>query len=79
MNALAGMMISRHEMAPGGIHVHPKQDESRTMKTLQWFGSKDVRVEDAPVPMVTDPGDVVIKVTSTAICGSDLVRIGLKQ
>jgi threonine dehydrogenase-like Zn-dependent dehydrogenase len=42
------------------------------MKALRWYGKGDVRVEDAPDPRIEDPGDVVIRVTTTAICGSDL-------
>lgn len=42
------------------------------MKALRWYGKGDVRVEDAPDPKIEDPRDIVIKVTSTAICGSDL-------
>lgn len=34
--------------------------------------SKDIRVEDSPKPQITDPGDALIKITSAAICGSDL-------
>jgi threonine dehydrogenase-like Zn-dependent dehydrogenase len=32
----------------------------------------DVRVEEAPVPAITEPTDVIIKVTGTTVCGSDL-------
>jgi threonine dehydrogenase-like Zn-dependent dehydrogenase len=32
----------------------------------------DVRVVEAPVPTITDPQDVVCKVTGTTVCGSDL-------
>ncbi|EAQ79238.1 zinc-dependent alcohol dehydrogenase [Blastopirellula marina] len=42
------------------------------MKAVRWHGKSDVRVEDAPDPKIEDPGDVVIQITSTAICGSDL-------
>ena len=42
------------------------------MKALCWFGTGDVRVEDVPDPEIKDPRDAVIKITSTAICGSDL-------
>lgn len=42
------------------------------MKALTWHGQGDVRVDNHPDPQIEDPGDVVIKVTSTAICGSDL-------
>ncbi|GAA1889818.1 zinc-dependent alcohol dehydrogenase [Lapillicoccus jejuensis] len=42
------------------------------MKALTWQGKRDVRVEEVPDPRIVDPTDAVIKVTSTAICGSDL-------
>jgi threonine dehydrogenase-like Zn-dependent dehydrogenase len=42
------------------------------MKALCWHGKYDVRVDTVPDPKIEDPRDVVIKVTSTAICGSDL-------
>lgn len=42
------------------------------MKALAWYGSKDVRVIDAPIPDVIDDNDVVLRVTGTTICGSDL-------
>ncbi|HEX6641787.1 MAG TPA: zinc-dependent alcohol dehydrogenase [Thermoanaerobaculia bacterium] len=42
------------------------------MKALRWYGKGDVRVESVPDPKIEDPRDVVIKVTATAICGSDL-------
>jgi threonine dehydrogenase-like Zn-dependent dehydrogenase len=42
------------------------------MKALVWQGKKDVRVEKVPDPEILNPHDVIIAVTSTAICGSDL-------
>jgi len=42
------------------------------MKALCWHGRKDVRYETVPDPKIEDPRDAVIKVTSCAICGSDL-------
>lgn len=42
------------------------------MKALAWFGPKDVRVIDAPLPDVIEDDDVVLKVTGSTICGSDL-------
>jgi len=42
------------------------------MKALVWHGKHDVRVESVPEPEIQSPGDILIKVTSTAICGSDL-------
>jgi len=42
------------------------------MKALCWHGKGDVRVDTVPDPKIEDPRDAIIKVTSTAICGSDL-------
>jgi threonine dehydrogenase-like Zn-dependent dehydrogenase len=42
------------------------------MKALCWYGTSDVRVENVPDPTIINPTDVIIKITSTAICGSDL-------
>ena len=42
------------------------------MKALRWYGNTDVRVEEVAIPTVTDPEDVVCKVTGTTVCGSDL-------
>lgn len=42
------------------------------MKALCWHGKNDVRVDDVADPRIEEPGDVILKVTSTAICGSDL-------
>jgi threonine dehydrogenase-like Zn-dependent dehydrogenase len=42
------------------------------MKALTWQGKRDVRVEEVPDPRIESPTDAIIKVTSTAICGSDL-------
>jgi threonine dehydrogenase-like Zn-dependent dehydrogenase len=42
------------------------------MKALRWHGKEDVRVDTVPDPKILDGRDIVIKVTSTAICGSDL-------
>lgn len=42
------------------------------MKAIVWHGKGDVRCETVPDPRIEDPRDVIIKVTSTCICGSDL-------
>lgn len=42
------------------------------MKAVCWNGANDVRVETVPDPKITNPRDAIIKITSTAICGSDL-------
>jgi len=42
------------------------------MKAVCWRGRGDVRVETVPDPKILNPRDAVVKITSTAICGSDL-------
>ena len=42
------------------------------MKALCWYGTDDVRVARVPEPEILNPRDAIIKVTLTAICGSDL-------
>ncbi len=42
------------------------------MKAICWHGVGDVRVDNVPEPVIADPTDVIVRITSTAICGSDL-------
>jgi threonine dehydrogenase-like Zn-dependent dehydrogenase len=42
------------------------------MKALVWHGKEDVRCDTVPDPEIEDPLDAIVKVTSCAICGSDL-------
>jgi threonine dehydrogenase-like Zn-dependent dehydrogenase len=42
------------------------------MKAVCWEGKKNVRVEEVPDPKILNTQDVILRVTSTAICGSDL-------
>lgn len=42
------------------------------MRALCWYGTHKVRVENVPDPQILNPRDAIIKITSTAICGSDL-------
>lgn len=42
------------------------------MKALQWQGKRDIRYDTAPDPVIEHPRDAILKVSSCAICGSDL-------
>jgi threonine dehydrogenase-like Zn-dependent dehydrogenase len=42
------------------------------MKANCWYGKQDVRVENVPDPRILNRRDAIVRVTSTAICGSDL-------
>ena len=42
------------------------------MKALCWHGKKDIRYDTVADPKIEEPRDAIVKVTSCAICGSDL-------
>jgi threonine dehydrogenase-like Zn-dependent dehydrogenase len=42
------------------------------MKAVCYYGKQDVRVEQVPDPTLVNPRDAIVKITATAICGSDL-------
>jgi threonine dehydrogenase-like Zn-dependent dehydrogenase len=42
------------------------------MKALTWQGKRSVSVEEVPDPRIEDASDAIVRITSTAICGSDL-------
>jgi threonine dehydrogenase-like Zn-dependent dehydrogenase len=42
------------------------------MKAVCWEGKQDVRVEEVPDPRIQNPRDAIVRITTSAICGSDL-------
>ena len=42
------------------------------MKAVRYYGKEDIRVEHVPDPRLLNPRDAIVKITATAICGSDL-------
>ena len=46
------------------------------MRALCWHGKEDIRVDTVPDPRIEDPRDIIVKISSTAICGSDLHLYG---
>jgi threonine dehydrogenase-like Zn-dependent dehydrogenase len=42
------------------------------VKAVTWHGRRDVRTEEVPDPVIQEPNDAIIKVTSSGLCGSDL-------
>ncbi|MDZ4753004.1 MAG: zinc-dependent alcohol dehydrogenase [Phycisphaerae bacterium] len=42
------------------------------MRAVCWHGRADVRVDEVDDPIIEDPRDIIVRITSTAICGSDL-------
>jgi len=72
MNTVSRVADKSMGNASTSIAPQPKTDPSRLMKALIWNGAKDIRYVDKPRPMITDPADIVLKITATTICGSDL-------
>jgi len=42
------------------------------MKAVTWHGKRDVRVDNVPDPTIQEPTDAIVRITTTALCGSDL-------
>jgi threonine dehydrogenase-like Zn-dependent dehydrogenase len=42
------------------------------MKAVAWHGKRDVRVDTVPDPIIEEPTDAIVRITSSGICGSDL-------
>jgi threonine dehydrogenase-like Zn-dependent dehydrogenase len=42
------------------------------MKALAWHGKRDVRIDNVEDPTIQEPTDAIVRITTTAICGSDL-------
>ncbi|KAJ3902065.1 GroES-like protein [Lentinula edodes] len=73
MQAAANKFQEYMGTEPTVIHPEYKPVEGgASMKALAWFGPKDVRMVTAPIPDITEPDDVILQVTGTTICGSDI-------
>src|SRR5215213_7227906 len=46
--------------------------EGDEMKAVTWHGKRDVWVDDVPDPTIQESNDAIVRITTTAICGSDL-------
>ena len=44
----------------------------RAMRAVVYEGPEDIRLEEVPEPVIQDPEDAIVRVTTTSICGSDL-------
>jgi hypothetical protein len=49
--------------------AHPSGE---TMKALAWMGKNAVQMVTVPRPKVMEPRDVIVKITGSTVCGSDL-------
>ncbi len=42
------------------------------MKAIVWHGVGDIRLDDVPDPQLQEPTDAILRLTASAICGTDL-------
>jgi threonine dehydrogenase-like Zn-dependent dehydrogenase len=54
------------------VPIRGPQVKGEPMKAVTWHGTRDIRVVEVDRPALAHPQDVILRVTSTAICGSDL-------
>jgi len=71
-NAFQDKVLGQHPIAQEANPAYAHRADGSTMRALAWYGTKDVRVVDAAIPDITEDLDVILKVTGTTICGSDL-------
>ncbi|KAL7409208.1 GroES-like protein [Mrakia frigida] len=54
------------------VPEYKHREDGSQMKALAWFGSENVEVVEAAVPDITQDQDIILKVTGSTVCGSDL-------
>ncbi|ATY67142.1 S-(hydroxymethyl)glutathione dehydrogenase [Cordyceps militaris] len=54
------------------VSSFPSGGEDDTMKALVWIGKNQVKIVDTPKPKLVEDRDVILKVTGSTVCGSDL-------
>ncbi|KAK0327161.1 hypothetical protein LTR82_001923 [Friedmanniomyces endolithicus] len=64
--------ITAQDVTNPGLNREKWGDPSETMKALCWMGKNNVQMVDTPKPKVIEPRDVILKVTGSTVCGSDL-------
>src|SRR5690606_34934293 len=68
-----GPAAGAHLPAAGGAERRRgPHDRSGAMKAACWMGKRRVRIEEVPEPRILNSRDAIVRVTSAAICGSDL-------
>ena len=64
--------MKSEKTVPTSTPTQPRWDEHKRMHCIVWNGKKDVEYVDHARPAITDATDILLKVTATTICGSDL-------
>lgn len=57
---------------PTSTPTQPNVDPNVKMNAIIWHGKKDVKYVEKPKPIITDSTDIILRITATTICGSDL-------
>jgi len=72
MNVIAQMSNYMSGEREVEVPARPNLDENKKMHAVIWHGKNDVRYVDVPTPLITDSRDIILRVTASTICGSDL-------
>src|SRR5690348_4988338 len=62
----------RRSTARPAARLVPRHGRHATMRANCWYGKEDVRIDNVPDPRILNPRDCIVRITSTAICGSDV-------
>lgn len=57
---------------PGNAPATQADPSGEKMKALAWMGKNKVEVVECPKPKIMEPRDVILKITGSTVCGSDL-------
>ena len=66
-NATTAQDVSNPALVPGAA-----DPSGETMQALAWMGKNKVQVLTVPKPTIIEPRDVIVRVTGSTVCGSDL-------
>eukprot|EP01119_Soliformovum_irregulare_P003821 TRINITY_DN14878_c0_g1_i1.p1 TRINITY_DN14878_c0_g1~~TRINITY_DN14878_c0_g1_i1.p1 ORF type:complete len:419 (-),score=88.46 TRINITY_DN14878_c0_g1_i1:35-1291(-) len=72
LNAAAKMADKVLGSAPTSTPMQPNVDPNIKMNAIVWHSREDVRYVEKPKPIITDSTDIILRITATTICGSDL-------
>jgi len=65
--------MSTAEVSLPTVHAAPQiKSKTKTMKALVYHGPGKSGWEDKPMPTIQKPGDAIIRITTSTICGTDL-------
>jgi threonine dehydrogenase-like Zn-dependent dehydrogenase len=71
-SAMQGSQQEEHTSTPMMFPVMPTWSDKEKMRALRFHGTRDVRIDTVPRPLISHPKDAIVRITTTTICGSDL-------